>query len=375
MEELSAPTLITQTEQLEDLVARMLKEPVVAVDTESDSLFSFKEKVCLIQFSIPGEDFLVDPLALKDISALGPVFSDENIEKVFHAAEYDLLTMKRDYGFVFHNIFDTMLAARIVGRERVGLGSMLESEFDIKLEKKYQKADWGIRPLPKGMRAYARMDTHYLIKLSEKMKVALKETRREEIAAEDFLRISQVNGDMPAVQTVNIWRMNGAYDLTPQQAAILKRLAEYRQKIAKSLDVPLFKVIGNKALVAVAAVEAQTINDLGQIVILSGRHIDRHGRELIKAVAAGLKDEPIKRPIKKRLPDDVHNRLEDLKQWRKETARGIGVESDVVLPKNVMIDLAHQNPNGSGDLLAVMESVPYRRNKYGAAILSVLKRG
>lgn len=373
MRDLPAPTLITKPEQLNDLAARLAKEPIIAVDTESNSLYAYRERVCLIQFSIPGEDFLVDPLALDDLSVLGPVFADEHIEKVFHAAEYDLLTMKRDYDFVFKNIFDTMVAARILGRAKVGLGSMLEAEFGVKVEKKYQKADWGKRPLTKGMLGYARLDTYYLINLAEKMKAGLEKMGRWPFAHEDFARLSQVNGSPPGEPDTDVWRISGARDLTPQQAAVLKRLSDYRQERAEKLDVPLFKVIGDRSLAAVAAADPDHINDLYEIEKLSSGHIKRHGQAMLQAVREGLQDQPLKRPRKKRLPEDVHNRLEVLKQWRRETSKSLGVESDVVLPKDVMFDLAHENPNGSGDLLAVMESVPYRRDRYGAAILAVLK--
>ena len=138
VEHLSEVLLITRQTGLRRLVERLADEAVVAVDTESNSLHAYREQVCMIQFSTLHEDFLVDPIALRDLSPLAPIFENSQIEKVFHAAEYDLLCLRRDFGFHFNNLFDTMAAARILGREEVGLGALLEAEFGVHLDKRYQ---------------------------------------------------------------------------------------------------------------------------------------------------------------------------------------------------------------------------------------------
>ena len=163
-----------------------MKNPVVAVDTESNSLYAYQERVCLIQFSIPNQDYLVDPLALEDLSALAPLFNSSKIEKIFHAAEYDIIMLDQDFGFDFENLFDTMVAARILGWKAVGLGSILKDQFGIEVEKKYQRANWGKRPLSKDMLVYAQLDTHYLISLRERIKSDLENIGRWPLAKEDF---------------------------------------------------------------------------------------------------------------------------------------------------------------------------------------------
>ena len=142
---LPKPVMITRPQALSKMANRLGSEPILAVDTESNSLFAYQERVCLIQFSTPQEDFLVDPLALDDLSPLERLFADPQIEKIFHAAEYDLITLKRDFKFDFENLFDTMVAARILGWEEIGLGSILKAEFDVELNKRYQRANWGRR--------------------------------------------------------------------------------------------------------------------------------------------------------------------------------------------------------------------------------------
>src|SRR3972149_10235459 len=148
-ETLPLPIWVDSIELLHQMIADLAAQSLVAVDTESNSLHAFREQVCLLQFSSPQADYLVDPLALKDLSALAPIFVDEKIEKIFHAAEYDLICLRRDFGFKFLSLFDTMQAARILGYPAVGLDRLLGDKFGVKMDKRHQKADWAARPLSK----------------------------------------------------------------------------------------------------------------------------------------------------------------------------------------------------------------------------------
>lgn len=375
MKTLPNPTLVTQPEQLDEIAHLLCRQPIVAVDTESNSLFAYRERVCLIQFSIPSGDYLVDPLALNDLSPLGTVFSNPEIEKIFHAAEYDLLVMKRDFNFSFANLFDTMVAARILGREKVGLGNLLQDEFGVKLEKKFQKRDWGKRPLPQAMLNYARMDTHYLIRLRDVLKSELEKVGRLALAIEDFRRLTHVNGNGPAPQPTNIWRMNGARDLSPQQASILELLAEYRQNRAERIDKPLFKVIGDKTLVEIAACQPTSRQELGNVHGMTENQVRRHGKAILAAVRQGAQSEPIYPPRRPRLDEDHLFRLEALKEWRKEEARQMGVESDVVLPRDLMCRIAKMNPIDFDALSAIMDETPWRLERFGREIQTLLTQG
>ena len=129
---LAPPELIQSSSQLDRLVNELSCQPRIAVDTESNSLHAYRERVCLIQFSTAETDYLVDPLALDGLDILGPIFADPKIEKVFHAAEYDLICLRRDYGFNFANLFDTMQAGRILGRKLAGLDRLIEEKFNLK---------------------------------------------------------------------------------------------------------------------------------------------------------------------------------------------------------------------------------------------------
>jgi ribonuclease D len=366
------PILITRQPALIRMAERLSNEPILAVDTESNSLFAFQAQVCLIQFSTPKDDYLVDPLALGDLSALESVFADPEIEKVFHAAEYDLISLKRDYRFEFNNIFDTMVAARILGWEEIGLGSILKSEFDVELNKRYQRANWGRRPLPPEMLAYARLDTHYLIPLRYRLMAELKARDRWPLAEEDFNRLRFVNGRDPQDMPEPCWRVRGAYDLSPQQAAVLLELCQYRIQVAKSIDRPVFKVLGDRTLLAIAEALPRSLDELRALPELSEKQFQRNGRALWQAVERGLQAEPIRPPRPPRPDEDFLARIEALRSWRKSTARQMQVKSDVILPRDVMHSIAAHDPTHQEELAALMRQVPWRYERFGDQILATL---
>ncbi len=371
-EKLSDPILITRPPALYRLARELLREPIVAVDTESNSLYAYREQVCLVQFSTPQTDFLVDPLALEDLSPLGRVFADEGIEKVFHAAEYDVICLKRDFGFEFSNLFDTMVAARILGRGAVGLGSMLEEAFGVKLNKRFQRANWGARPLSAELMSYARLDTHYLIQLRDRLMAELLEENLWNLAQEDFNRLTQVNGRSNGNETASCWRVAGAYDLHPQKASVLQHLCDYRDQVARRQNRPLFKVMGDKTLISIASSLPESREQLREIPGMNQRQIEKHGEGVLEAVREGLQDKPISPPHNPRPADDYLERLEQLKDWRKRTARKLGVESDVVLPRDLLLAIVERNPGRRSDLAEVLEGAPWRLEHYGDQILEML---
>ena len=370
---LTAPNLITHTAQLRALVEQLAAEPFIAVDTESNSLHAYQEQVCLIQFSIPARDFLVDPLSLDSLAPLAPLFADPKYEKIFHAAEYDLICLKRDFDFAFDNVFDTMMAARMLGRKKVGLGSILEEEFDVVLNKKYQRADWGQRPLPSYLRAYAQLDTHYLIVLRNRLFEQLQKKKLWPLAEEDFARLCQVNGREPTPKEDLVWRINGARDLTPGEVAVLQELSLYRDEMAKKLDRPVFKVMNDDLLLTLAQrlpLERSELTRAG----MTDRQGHRFGEGVLTAIARGIAAPPLYHPTHPRPDEDYVNRMEALSDWRKNRARSLGVESDVVLSREHISKIARHNPSDAEELAVMMEDVPWRYQQYGEQILRVLER-
>lgn len=377
LEKLPEPTFVTQYDELQHLVEKLLIEPIIAVDTESNSLFAYQEQVCLIQFSTRKSDFLVDPLALQDLEILAPVFSEPGIEKVFHAAEYDLICLYRDFGFEFSNLFDTMVASRILGRDAVGLGSILNAEFGVNLDKRFQRANWGKRPLSADMLRYARLDTHFLIPLRNRLYAELEQKQLLALAEEDFNRLSGIringNGNQPGShKPTDCWRISGSHDLDPKQAAVLFELCRYRDQVARTLDRPLFKVFSNKTLLAIAERMPNSLEELRQYTGMKSRQLKRHGVPLIKAVQRGKNSDPVYPPRNPRPDDHYLNRLDALRRWRKQAALDMGVPSDVVLPRDLMLSLASKNPNGSDELDQILSEVPWRREHFGYEILEIL---
>ena len=369
---LPKPVLITRPDSLNQMANQLENEPILAVDTESNSLYAYKEQVCLIQFSTPQDDFLVDPLVLDDLTPLGNLFSDPKIEKIFHAAEYDLITLKRDYKFKFENLFDTMIAARILGWEQIGLGSILRAEFDVELDKRYQRANWGKRPIPPEMVDYARLDTHYLIPLRFRLKNELLSQKRWPIAQEDFARLRYVNGRDPGDRPEPCWRVRGAYDLNAQQAAVLLELCVYRMGVAESINRPLFKVISDQTLLAISEVCPRSERELRTVPKLSQKQYQRHRDGLLHAVQLGLQADPVYPPRNPK-PDEAYlARLEALRTWRKVTGKKNDVKSDVVLPRDVMFAIAARDPGTLQELGEVMVQLPWRLEQYGEQILGVL---
>jgi ribonuclease D len=364
---------ITKAGGLKRLAHLLSQEPVVAVDTESNSLYAYQEQVCLMQFSTLADDYLVDPLALTDLSLLGPIFNDPYIQKTFHAAEYDLICLRRDFGFSFTNIFDTMLAARILGRKEVGLGSMLEAEFGLQVDKRHQRANWGQRPLPTVLLDYARQDTHYLIPLKEKLEKELKKKGLLALAQEDFQRLCQVEAASENGRS-NCWHVNGVHHLNPHQVAVLHELCLYRDEVARRSNRPLFKVISDHTLHAIASASPTSIDQLKNLPGMTSHQVSRHGKAILLAVQRGLQAEPVYPPRNIRPDGRYLARLEALKQWRKLKAHELEVESDIILPRDLLNRLAAKNPQTVTALSDCLSVVPWRRERYGKEILKVLRK-
>jgi ribonuclease D len=373
-EVLPPPVWVADQNSLKHMVAKLSVQPRIAVDTESNSLHAYRERVCLIQFSITEVDFVVDPFAVKDLSSLAPVFADPKIEKIFHAAEYDLICLRRDFGFQFANLFDTMQAARILGYPFVGLDNILLEKFGIKIDKKHQKANWGARPLTSQQIDYARQDTHFLFQLRDLLEGLLREKGRWEIAQDDFSLACHV--EVPKERNAgSTWRRFAARkDVSPRELTILYELCHARDQIAEKLNRPTFKVISDDILLAMARKLPATGEALIEIG-LSPKQVRLWGSVLLTAIARGSDAPLMKREQAQRPSDAILRRLDRLKTWRKNAAKKMNVESDIVLPKRYLNTLAENPPKNLHELESVMFNSPWRFRQYGTQILSLLGSG
>jgi ribonuclease D len=369
---LSPPHWIADAARLKTLVQTLAREPAVAVDTESNSLYAYREQVCLIQISIPANDYLVDPLAVPDLTPLATLFANPRQQKIFHAAEYDVICLKRDYGFEFDNLFDTMVAARTLGWSQVGLAALLEKYFGVKMNKKHQRADWGRRPLTHDQLDYARLDVHYLLALRDILQAELTRAGRLEEAREEFERLARLKLEPAAANHNQFWHFNGARDLKPAQAAVLREVYQYRERQAERSNRPPFKILSEQTLMEIAQHCPRSPADLRALSGMTPGQMERHAHALLQAVQQGLAAAPPHPPRQIREADEVRERYDRLHLWRKRKAQARGVESDVILPRDTLWELARRLPRTPADLQAIETLGPWRRDAYGAELLKVL---
>jgi len=358
---------------LNEALARLRDAPVLAVDTESDSLYAYFEKVCLIQFSVPGVDYLIDPLAV-DATNLGEFFAEARYEKVFHAAEYDIICLKRDYGFTFVNLFDTMLAARVLGWKCYGLGPILQDRFEVHLNKRMQRYNWGTRPLSEEALDYARLDTHFLLPLREVQLAELQVQNRLIEARQAFQRQARAEPTPRVFNPDDFWRIRGARELLPFEQAVLRQLYILRDRHARRLNRPPFKVISDATLIRLAQECPAERRSLGRVKGLSHYMRQHAGDELLEAIGTGLKAPYPVYPRNQRNHRDEATlaRYEALRSWRKKMAAARGVELDVILSNSTLMALAKQYPRTAEAMAQVEALDEWQRGMYGEELLRVL---
>lgn len=350
------------------------KEPRLAIDLEANSMFAYRERVCLIQISTPTADYIVDPLYVRNLDGLGELMADPAIEKIFHAVEYDLLLMSRDYGWELSNLFDTMWAARILGYSKLGLASLLEQFFGLTLSKRFQKSDWCQRPLEDAQLAYAQTDTHYLLELRDKLDGQLQREGKQEQAQELFAEQTRARPAANGFDPDGFWNLQGVYDLSPEQRSVLCSVYVFRDEEAQRRDVPHFKIFNDRTMMALAESMPRTSNELVEVDGIARGRNQRMQQKLLDVIAEGRVAEPPKRPKKtSRPPDSVLNRYDVLHTWRKEKARELGVESDVVASRDALWAIAQANPKSLDDIAALDVFGPWRFEAYANAILQVLR--
>lgn len=368
---LPSPVWVDHPKVLNQMIGDLSTQPRVAVDTESNSLHAYREQVCLIQFSTPKKDYVIDPLALDDLNALGPIFGNPKIEKIFHAAEYDLICLRRDFGFQVSHLFDTMHAARVLGYPFVGLDNLLAEKFQFELDKRHQKADWAVRPLTSSQLDYARLDTHFLFDLRDVLETELKEKDCLQIAREDFLRACRVELPKERLNGTSWKRFSVRKDISTRELTVLSELCISRDQIAERMNRPVFKVISDALLIDIARNLPEKDVDLAGLG-LSPKQIRLWGSEILEAVKRGTVAQLVEREQPKRPSDATLRRVEKLKHWRKRVAEELRVESDIVLPKIYLNTLAENPPKNLQDLEAKMHDSPTRFNKYGEQIMRLL---
>jgi len=364
---------------LEGAVRILGQAEIIGVDLEADSMHHYFEKVCLLQVATDSASFIMDPLALRDLSALPPVFSNPRIRKVFHGADFDIRSLYRDFRIEVENLFDTQLACKFLGFRETGLESLLRSRFHVELNKKYQRADWSQRPLSPEMLEYAAMDGRYLIPLARMLEKELKEKSRLSWVEEECQFLSKVRFTPPSHNPLYL-RVKGAFRLDPRSLAILEALLKFRETQAQKSDLPPFKVLGNESLLELATQKPLRLEEFEAGKTLSRKQIDRYGTHLVREIhrAMAIPDEALPvypREAKPDLPSAVRKRVKALKAWRDLRAKSLGMEPGILLNNALILDLAFKNPQSIKELEEIPGLKKWRQDHFGRDILAAQTGG
>lgn len=349
------------------------KETQLAIDLEANGMFAYRERICLMQLSTREQDYIIDPCAGFRFDGFDAILEDERIEKIFHAAEYDMILIKREYGWKMNNLFDTMWAARILGHHKVGLASMMQDKFEITLEKKYQRSNWCQRPLKREQLAYAQGDTHYLFRLRDVLGRELYQKEHLDEAAEIFEEQTRVRLPDTDFNSQSFWSIKGVNKLSRQQQGVVRALAIYRDDQARKRDVPVFKVFSNKSIIAVSQDMPRNFNQLRNVDGMTEGLVRRFGKQMIRLIQLGRANPPQRPPRAPRTPDAIMNRFETLRNWRKNKAIARGVISDVILNRHTLWEIAETNPQTLADFENMETIGPWRRAHYSEELLDLLK--
>jgi ribonuclease D len=358
-------------------IARILGQAeIIGVDLESDSFYHYFEKVCLLQIATESASYVLDPLALRDLSALHPVFSNPGIRKVLHGSDYDIRSLYRNFRLEVDNLFDTHLACQFLGLRETGLEAVLRSRFQVELNKKFQRADWSRRPLSSEMLEYAAMDGKYLIPLARMLERELEEKGRLSWVEEECLFMTKVRF-MPPSHAPLYLKVKRAALLDPKGLAVLEALLELREARAQKADLPPFKVIRNESLLELAIKKPLSPEEMETGRALSRKEIDRYGTGLLqgihRAMAVPDKDLPVyPRKATPDLPLAARKRVKALKNWRDRRAKELEMEPGLLMNNVLINDLALKNPRS----LKEMEEIPglkrWFKDHFGREILAVL---
>ncbi|MEZ4677732.1 MAG: HRDC domain-containing protein [Caldilineaceae bacterium] len=389
---LGAPILVNKAASFITMLDHLQGQSLIAIDTESNSLYRYYPKVCLIQLTAlvdqqdvdstdraPTDvvDYLVDPLALTNLEPLGRVLQNPAVEVIMHAAENDILILQRDFHFQFHTIFDTQLAARILGWPQVGLAALLKDHFGVESDKRMQRTDWGKRPLNAQQIIYAQMDTHFLPALRARMVKDLKEANRWEEAQESFAMLRLLDYHEREQTTRSFWQMRNTRDVPAEALNVLEALWNWREEEAQRRDRPPFKVATDQTLIGMAIAQPQDLQSLSAIAGLGTQQIKQYGKTLLAVIADGQQQPQPEPPTQDRqdpIEKPVQHRYDALRQWRTSMAEKRGVAPEIIFSNSILLALAQRMPKSESEMLEIPEIGPWKAKMYSTAVLTLLHK-
>jgi ribonuclease D len=374
--------IIDRSSDLEALARDLLREDVIGVDTEADSFYHYFDKTCLVQVATRKNSYLIDPLALggpAELAPLADVFESPKVRKIFHAAEYDIFVLKRDCGFRFSNLFDTMISAQLLGYPAIGLAAIIQHHFGITVPKDEQRSDWSRRPLTNKQLDYAAGDVHYLIRLAQKLEKALTHANRLTWAQEEFETLTLREWPEKEFDEHGHLRIKGAKKLDERSAQVLRELYLMRDRRGREIDRPTFKVLGNRTLLELAETKPKRLADLGNVKGITELLVRRMGKDILEAIKAGRvasKTPPPKAPPtgRKRIDRKTEKLVNRLKRWRAARAQELELDPGVLCPNSSLEAIAWKNPEKAEDLKDLAELKGWFVKEFGAEVAEIVQR-
>ena len=378
---LPPPTLVQDAGALGRMLEFLAPQNEIAVDTEADSFFNYREKVCLIQVTVADRDYLVDPLAGFDLAPFGTLTADPGKVKVFHDAEYDVLLLKRSFGFKFKNLFDTRVAAATLGSKTPGLATVLQERYGIALDKSMQRSNWGERPLSERQIRYARLDTRFLVALMREQRPELEQRDRLCIVEGECRRLEQLEPPPNAFDPEEWVRLKGARVLQPHERRVLRELFVLREKLAEESDQPPFRIMNNETLIELAQRAPHVAQELAQIKGFTWKQIRRLGEDVLSAIARAKELAPIRefpelgsRDGTGELDELQYELHERLKSKRKTWAEQLDTDPAYVINRHVLLRLAKEQPHAWDQLEAMPGLDDWQLDDFGQELLDLIAR-
>jgi ribonuclease D len=375
----TGPLYLDSSESADRFLASIASSRVLAIDTEGASFHRFVDRIYLLQLSTERLHAIIDPLKVETIAGLGSLLESRDVEVVFHDADYDLRLLHQDYGWRVTNIFDTRVAAQLLGIKAFGLAALLERYFDVRLDKKHQRADWSMRPLPGDMLEYAVQDTMHLLQLRQRMYDALEKAGRLSWAREEFDRLEGTRWEADDPESAFL-KLKGARDLTRRELAILKELVAWRNGVAAELDRSTFRVAANDVLFQLARDVPTTRAGLEVVKGLSRSLLGRQGDAILAAIARGQAVPDSALPKFPRGPrwardPEYEARVTRLKAARDRRAAELDMDPGVLCPRERLEAIARRNPTHVEELAELTEVRKWQVDVLGEQLIAALGNG
>lgn len=370
---LASYSYIDRQADLDRFLDAAAQSPSIAVDTESSSFYTYVSDLCLLQMSASGSHALVDTLAPLDLSRIAALFKNPGVLKIFHAAQGDLGEMRRKFGWEVKHIFDTMIAARLVGIEACSLANLVDRYEGVKLEKKEQKSDWRKRPLSKSQLDYAHLDTLYLESIMGKLKAELEQFGMMEEAQSEFEWVTRPIEEPEVEKTAapDAWmKLDGAKDLSPRGRGILKNLHEWRDRTARRENLAVFRIATNDSIMRIARRAPRSERELRELRGLSPVLDSSDYRDLVACVSSA-RDEPFRYKERPVIDPNQGILFRELKAWRQKVAEYRGLDPALIVSNRVLSQIADKRPADTRAVEAMGLMTEWKIRHYASFLVEV----